>query len=228
MRRFRRFVRIRPERVPGLVIRWLRWPVLVLAVMFLLGQLGDLLLSGHLETVAHMEAQRLGAEAISQVAVSQVGQQLRHEDLVRYEKDSSGRIAAYQLNTPLINRVAAETARAVQEELRRLSESPFGVPLGAVTGSTLLSSVGPRIPVRLIPIGHVAVDIRQDFRGDGINQTLHRIWLQVTADVRIAFPLTTREAPISQEIPISETVIIGPVPESFVGADLGRVSVPVR
>jgi sporulation protein YunB len=224
----RRFRDLRLDRIPGRAVRWLRLPVLVLAVLFLLGQLGDLILSGHLEMVAQMEAQRLGAEAIGQVAVGRVGEQLRREDLVRYEKDSAGRIAAYQLNTQLINRVAAETAKAVQQELRRLSDSPFGVPLGAATGSTLLSSLGPRIPVRLIPIGAVTVDIRQDFRGDGINQTRHRIWLQVTADIRIAFPLSTREAPISQEIPISETVIIGPVPESFFGSDLGRVTVPAR
>lgn len=221
MRRFRRF---RPERTA----RWIRWSILVVALLYLLVRLADLMLFGHLQTVAQVEARRMGAQAINLVAAEQVGQALHHEDLVQYEKDSSGRIAAYRINTPLINRVAAEAARAVSGELKKMAESPFGVPLGALTGSTLLATSGPRIPVRMMPIGSVTIDIRQDFRGDGINQTRHRIWLQVTADIRIAFPLSSQEAPVTQEIPLSETVIIGPVPQSFYGGDLGRISLPAK
>jgi sporulation protein YunB len=220
MRRFRR------ARLPGL--GWLRWLILVGAVLYLLVRLADLVLLGPIEAVAEVEARRLGLEAVNRVVTEKVGQTLRHEDLVQYEKDSAGRIAAYRVNTPLINQVAAGAARTVQEELRKLGDQPFGVPLGALTGSTLLSNTGPRFPVRLVPAGTVAIDIQQEFQGEGINQTRHRIWLKATATMRIVLPLLTREIAVTQEMPLSETVIVGPVPESFYGANLGGVSLPVK
>lgn len=221
MRRFRRFR-------PGPGLGWLRWPVLAGAVLFLLFRLGDLVLLGPIGAVAEMEARRLGLEAVNRVVAQRVGQALRHENLVQYEKDSAGRIAAYRVNTPLVNQVAAQAAEAVQSAIRQVSEAPFGVPLGAVTGSTLLGNTGPRLPVKLVPIGTVAIDIKQEFQGEGINQTRHRIWLSATANMRMVLPLLTREILVTQELPLSETVIVGPVPESFYGGDLGGVSIPLN
>ncbi|MFZ5815379.1 MAG: sporulation protein YunB [Bacillota bacterium] len=221
MRRFRRFR-------PVLWTRWLRWPVLAGAVLYLLLRLADLLLLGPLGAVAEVEARRIGIEAVNRVVTEQVGRNLRHENLVHYEKDQTGRIAAYRVNTPVVNQVAAQAARAVQEELRRLAQAPFGVPVGALTGSTLLGTSGPRLPVKLLPIGTVAIDVKQEFKGEGINQTRHRVWLQATALMQVVLPLTTREVQVTQELPLSETVIVGPVPDSFYGGPLGGVSLPLK
>lgn len=220
----RGFHRFRLARATG----WFRWVILFGAVFYLLVRLGDLILLGPIGAVAEVEARRIGIEAINQVVTEKVGQVLRHENLVEYEKDQGGRIAAYRVNTPLINQVAAQAAQAVQGELKNLAEQPFGVPLGSFTGSTLLGSSGPRLPVHLVPIGTVAIDIKQEFKGEGINQTRHRIWLQATAVMRIVLPLTSREVQVSQDLPLSETVIVGPVPESFYGGDLGGVSLPLN
>lgn len=207
---------------------WLRWPILGGAVLYLLVRLFDLALLGPVTIVAEIEARRLGIEAVNRVVTERVGQTLRHEHLVQYEKDSAGRIAAYRVNTPLVNQVTAGAAQAVQAALRSLSEQPFGVPLGAMTGSTLLGNTGPRLPVKLVPMGTVAIDIQQEFKGEGINQTRHRIWLVATANMRVVLPLTTKEIVVTQELPLSETVIVGPVPESFYGANLGGVSIPLN
>lgn len=221
MRRFRRFRLVR-------VAAWLRWLVLGGAVLFLLVRLGDLILLGPVGAVAEVEARRIGMEAVNQVVTEKVGQVLRHENLVQYEKDEAGRIAAYRVNTPLVNQVAAQAAQAVHSQLKQLAEAPFGVPLGALTGSTLLGTSGPRLPVRLVPIGTVGIDIKQEFKGEGINQTRHRIWLEATAAIRIVLPLTTREVEVVQSLPLSETVIVGPVPDSFYNGNLGAISLPLN
>lgn len=212
----------------GLRLRrvWLRNLILAAAVVYLLVRIGDLLLLQPLKAVAEVEARRLGAAAVNRVVAGQVSQSLAGAQVVEYVRDESGRIAAYHINTPLVNRVASEAAVAVQEELNRLAEKPVRLPLGALTGSALLSNLGPRLSVQLIPVGSVAITVQQEFRGEGINQTRHRVWLEATATMRIILPLTTQEVPLVQELPLADTVIVGPVPSSLYGGNIGGVTLP--
>lgn len=103
----------------------------------------------------------------------------------------------------------------------------FRVPLGILTRSAFLATKGPAIGVTLIPVGTVAIDLHQEFQGEGINQTRHRIWLRAEAKVRVILPLVSREIEVSTDLPITETVIIGPVPANFFGGSLGGVSLPI-
>ncbi|HEY8347165.1 MAG TPA: sporulation protein YunB [Symbiobacteriaceae bacterium] len=218
MRRFRR----RRFAVP----RWLRYPILLGALAFLLVRLADLLLLTPLEAVAEEMARERGAEAINRVLLDRIGREIRHEDLVVYEKDQEGRIAAYRINTRQVSQVAAAGAAAVQEEMQRLSEESFRIPIGALTGSSLLAGLGPRVQVRMVPVGSVTVNIQQDFQGAGINQTRHRLWLEATAHVRIILPVMTREVTVTAHVPVSETVIVGPVPSGYYGGNVGGVTLP--
>jgi sporulation protein YunB len=97
--------------------------------------------------------------------------------------------------------------------------------MGALTGARVLSSSGPAIPVRLMPIGTVGIDLKQEFTAEGINQTRHRIWIHATARMRVILPVATREVEVSADLPLSETVIVGPVPSSFYGKTDG-VTIP--
>lgn len=214
--------------LPRLRLRrtWLRNLILAAAVIYLMIRIGDLLLLQPLKAVAEVEARRLGAAAVNRVVAGQVSQSLAGAQVVEYVRDEDGRIAAYHINTPLVNRVASEAAAAVQEELTRLAQTPVRLPLGALTGSALLSNLGPRLSVQLVPVGAVAITVQQEFRGEGINQTRHRVWLEATATMRIILPLTTQEVPLVQELPLADTVIVGPVPTSLYGGSIGGVTLP--
>jgi sporulation protein YunB len=204
VRRFRRF--------PLAVSAWLRWCVLAMAVAFLLVRLADYILLGPLDALAQVEARMRAVDAINRVLVATVAEDLGRDELIHYEKDQQGRIAAYHVNTQAVNQVAARAATAVQAEFRKLSESSFGIPLGALSGSRIL--------------GSVVVSIMQEFQGEGINQTRHRVYLHATARVQVVLPVMSREVEVSADVPLTETVIVGPVPNGFYGGNVGSVSVP--
>lgn len=206
--------------------RWLRWTVLLMVCAYLVARLADLLLLTPLEAVVEARARERGVEAINRVMLESIGQRVRHEDLVIYEKDQEGRIAAYRINTRQVSQVAAAAAAAVQEEFHRLSETSFGIPLGALTGIGVLSGSGPKLQVQMVPVGSVTVNVEQDFQGAGINQTRHRLWLSATANVQIILPVMSREVSVTTNVPISETVIVGPVPTGYYGGNVGSVTLP--
>ncbi|MDF2630090.1 MAG: hypothetical protein K0R39_3921 [Symbiobacteriaceae bacterium] len=217
MRRFRRF------RILGAGA--IRWVALLLVAALLLVKMADWLLVGPLTAVAEVEARRRAAEAIHHVALGKVGNSIRTQDLITFQKDGQGRISAYQVNTPLVNTMASEVAKAVLQEIHQMSASRFDVPLGALSRSRFLSTYGPDIPVRLLPIGSITIDVKQEFKAAGINQTSHRIWLHATAKVQVVLPVVSREMEVTYDFPISDTVIVGDVPQ-FYGSNLDSVSVP--
>jgi putative Ca2+/H+ antiporter (TMEM165/GDT1 family) len=104
MRRFRRF-RLSTA-------GWVRWAVLTGIGAALFIWTVDLVLFGPLMAVAETEARQRGIQAINRVVMAAVGQNLNHDDLITYEKDQQGRIAAYRINTPLVNQVASKAALA--------------------------------------------------------------------------------------------------------------------
>lgn len=57
------------------------------------------------------------------------------------------------------------------------------MPLGAALGITLLAGSGPGIPVSIVPIGSVSTDFETEFEACGINQTRHKVYLQVSATI---------------------------------------------
>lgn len=219
LRRFRRF--------RFALSGWVRWAVLAVAAAYLLVRLVDLVLAEPLAVAAETEARLRGIDAINRIVLGTLGKNLTPNDLIVYNKDEQGRIAGFHVNTLMVNRVASEAATAVHREFRTMSEETFGVPVGALFGSQLLATVGPQIPVRMMPIGTVAIDINQEFKSEGINQTRHRIWVRATARVRVILPMVAKEMEVTGDMPVTETVIVGPVPNGFYGGGtLGGVTLP--
>ena len=86
---------------------------------------------------------------------------------------------------------------------------------GSFTGFKLLSGKGPGVPIRISSIGNVETDLRSEFTSQGINQTLHRIYLLLTCEVTILTPYNTIRQKIDNQVLIAESVIVGNVPDFY-------------
>ena len=71
---------------------------------------------------------------------------------------------------------------------------------GGITGSRYLSGFGPGINIKIIPVGNVVTNLKSEFNAAGINQTLHRIYLELACTVTIVTPYDTIEANIKNQI----------------------------
>ena len=87
---------------------------------------------------------------------------------------------------------------------------------------TIFAGSGPRIPVSIVPIGSIATDFATEFEACGINQTRHKVYLRVSASIRIVIPTGARTTQVSANMLVAESIIVGAVPESFVGYNLGE------
>ena len=83
---------------------------------------------------------------------------------------------------------------------------------GSFTGFKLLSGKGPGVPIKISSIGNVVTDLKSEFTSQGINQTLHQIYLCVKTKISVMLPGCSCVSEFETKILIAETIIVGKVP----------------
>lgn len=109
-------------------------------------------------------------------------------------------------------------AEILDTVLTRISQVPTGdlsIPIGSLTGSTLLAGRGPRITVRMESVGSSEANFRNAFTSAGINQTKHQIILTVDVSVSVLLPGFRTATKVSNSFIVAETVIVGTVPDTY-------------
>lgn len=144
-------------------------------------------------------------------------QELAYHDMVSFQ--TAGTLSTLSTDTVSLNQLRAYVLEDIITQVKAIDSDSLGVPLGALTGLDLLSAFGPKLPVRVISVASADGQYRNDFISAGINQTLHRIMLDVTLNAKLLLPGGVVEIAVSTPICVAETVIIGQVPQTYL--DLG-------
>ncbi len=134
--------------------------------------------------------------------------------LVSLERSADGSVAAVTTNVAAVNMLAAQVLERAVEQTSENTIS-VGIPLGNLLGSTLLLGKGPSIPVQLVMLSSSVAGFRSELTTAGINQTRHQILLDLNVQVSLLMPWRTVGTSVDTEILVSETVIVGEVPESY-------------
>ena len=136
------------------------------------------------------------------------------ESFVSLEKNEAGEITAVSSNMARINALSAEILdRVIGATENRILE--VSVPLGNLTGVSLLMGRGPGVPVEIIMMTSSRVEFQNNVVTAGINQTKHQINLEVIVDVDVLIPWGTESAQVTTEVMISDVVVVGKVPGTY-------------
>jgi sporulation protein YunB len=175
----------------------------------------DVRLRPTLKGMAEARARVVATNSINQAIREKVVANIHYEDLIFVKVDNRGRVVLMQPNTGEINRLASDATITVQELLKQISREKISIPLGQLSGVQLLASLGPDIPIRIVPVGTVESRVFDLFEEAGINQTRHKIYLEVKTKVRVLVPLLLSNVEVKVEVPLTEAVIMGEVPQVY-------------
>ena len=160
--------------------------------------------------VAQSTATRFANEACNSAM-----QNIRYEDLCTIEKDEEGKIRLIEMNSININKLNSQIALDIQNKLNNNESSKFYIRLGSFTGSKILSGRGPNVEIRMSTIGAVKTNIKSEFEETGINQTLHKIYIDIECNVSLLSPFKDLDESVNVQVLLSETIISGDIPESY-------------
>ena len=80
----------------------------------------------------------------------------------------------------------------------------------------LFSGKGPRLPVRVLTVSNCDAEFSSSFQEAGINQTLHRITMQVAMNITLLTPAGTQTVCVDSGVVVAETILIGQVPDTLI------------
>ena len=136
-------------------------------------------------------------------------------DLVVLERDSDSRITALRTDIIAVGKIKARLVSGLYDRLDYLEETQIEVPLGTVFAPDLFTGMGPRVKVGLAGLTQMEAEFVSAFTSAGINQTRHRILIEVHAGFRILTPFGGEDREIVSTYPVTDTVIVGTVPERY-------------
>ena len=139
---------------------------------------------------------------------------------VSFEKSATGEVTAISSNMARINALSAQILHQVvgATENRTIE---IGIPLGNLTGISLLMGRGPDIPVQIVVLTSSRVEFNNSIVTAGINQTKHQINLEVIVDIDILVPWGTESTQVITEVLIADTIVVGRVPDTYLSMESG-------
>ena len=167
-------------------------------------------------TAAQAQAQNTIAGVVEHAIFSEMERQsVTYSDLVSIQRDASGIITALTTETVAMNRLRARLVGVVLEALEGIDVSQIQIPLGSLLDLDLLWGLGPTMNVHAMALGTVEGEFSSEFSSAGINQTIHKIELDLVIPLTLMLPGRVVETVCETQIPIAETVIVGQVPETY-------------
>ena len=155
------------------------------------------------------------ATKVSNEEATNVMADYEYEELVNVIKDENDNIKMLSTNIIVINKIISDIPIKIEEALKKEGNSEFNIKLSTFLGSKLLGGRGPNINVKLQLSGNVETNLKSEFISTGINQTLHRIYLELNCKVNILTPFETIEEEVINQVLLVEGVIIGDIPDTY-------------
>ena len=138
-----------------------------------------------------------------------------YSDIVSFVYNSNGSVGALKTNPTKINTMKAAIMELVNKELKLLDDEKVGIALGTLTGVSYLYGTGAEFVFSVKPTGVARSKLFSKFESTGINQTMHSVILEVYTEISPLIPGLSDSFFVTNEFIISQTIIVGDVPDTF-------------
>lgn len=150
--------------------------------------------------------------------------QFKYNDVFTIEKDKFGGIQLIKADTLKLNKIASNVAIEAQKKIKVIGEVGVSVPLGYIFKNNVLARFGPKVRIKMIPKGTVETKYISEFESVGINQTRHKIYVEVNTIVKVITSTKSSEVEVKNIVPIAETIIVGKVPSTVIDLNLDKAA----
>ncbi len=197
--------------------------LIVAAVLMIVAVAGvDNRLRPLVQSYGYMAARRAAMLAVhTGVEAVLADEELGYTDLVTVERDAEGHVLSAEANVNAINRLKAAATNAVMTELSAREVQTAKIPLGSLVGGSFFTGRGPFLSVKIHSSGVVISNLGSEFGDAGINQTNHRISLDMTVMMTAALPMERVSIELQTAFLVCETVLVGDVPQTVLQLDFG-------
>ncbi|MEJ6950021.1 sporulation protein YunB [Natronospora cellulosivora (SeqCode)] len=175
-------------------------------------------------SLAEVEAKNIANKIIHEV-VEEHSEQMSYQDMIEYIYNDQGDVVLMQPNLKYINNFNSQVSLGIQRRLESISRETIQVPVTRILGIDILAAYGPDLSMRMVPAGFTEPPtIVDSFTSAGINQTRHKIYINLGVQIRLIVPFSSREVEVYADVPVTEVIIVGRVPQIYIDRNNNDVS----
>ena len=152
---------------------------------------------------------------ITNETVKEMLSDVEYESLVKFTYNNEGKIVGINANIIEMNKLSSGIAYKVQEKLNNLDDIEIRIPIAKLIGLNIFSGYGPKIKLKLVPYGNTLAEFKTEFISEGINQTKHTIYIDISSTVNIIIPFNAGNVTNVTRVTVAETVIVGDIPNTY-------------
>lgn len=191
--------------------------VVILAIILILIYL-NYVVNPIIIEMSQSKVQALAQKAVSSAIFEVINDSALYDSLITITRNEQGEIEMISSNALQINLLTRELSKNAQTKLEIIGEQGVAIPIGTFTGMPIFVGRGPDVHIKLLPIGSISSHFISEFSEKGINQTNHRIYLNVQSNVNVILPTATQVVTTTTQMLICESIIIGEVPDTYLNA----------
>lgn len=197
--------------LPPWVLTWL----VAAAVMCAAVRLTESALRPVLAAAARYQVRSQVTAAVEQWAARDLQERgVDYSDFVTITRNEAGEITALSADMARLNLLRAELSAHLLERLED-SQLELTVPVGSLLPLEPTWARGPELHLRALALGTASAEFESEFTSAGINQTRHRLWLELSVPVTVLLPGGGEELTVDSRLCVAETVIVGQVPQTW-------------
>lgn len=137
-----------------------------------------------------------------------------YSDFVTITRNEAGEIVSLSADMARLNLLRAELSAHLLERLED-SQLELTIPVGSLLPLEPTWARGPELHLRALALGTASAEFESEFTSAGINQTRHRLWLELSVPVTVLLPGGGEELTVDSRLCVAETVIVGQVPQTW-------------
>ncbi len=205
---------------------------LVLLIVSLIFKYTNTKIVPPLEVYAENEVKKISSLIISDAVESISFSEEETMSFFNTLTNKSDEVISVDFNTAKINKSLVKLNKAVYKDLKlfengryKLEDTEietedliYKIPLGYITGNYTLSNIGPKVPLKAKVIGSVVSNIKTEVSSYGINNSLLKVYIDVTVNMRFMLPLISKDVLVNNSIPLVVKIIQGKIPNVYGGS----------
>ncbi len=160
----------------------------------------------------------LASRAVNDAVQVVITETNTYDNLIDITTNEDGKIVFIQAKSLIANRLAREISKLANQKLDLISSEGVSIPLGTLSGISVFVGMGPQITFQVMALSTIKSTFNSEFTSAGINQTNHRIYLNLETTVSVILPTATRTVVVYNHLLICEAILIGEIPSTYLNS----------
>ncbi len=167
------------------------------------------------ELINYAARNAASAAATAGVEASLDTDRVRYADLIKFGRDKNGNIVSVTIDAYYLNKIGNNIGDEIDKHINRMRSYVINIPFSVLFSEQLINGRGPKMPLVFVMTGITTTDFENEFTAAGVNQTHHRIMMNITVNTYVVHSGSVTVVPYQTNVCVAESIVVGITPQAF-------------